>query len=112
MPLGLSFSAPGMDVNLARPNFHGACSAARSCIRRNGFTLYECWHAARTCLRGAPPADFNRAAAATWFKAQAIGLAVGWPGGRVPHGATMSLASWTPGAHGRRPRATANQPSA
>ena len=111
MPLGLSFSAPGVDINMSRPNLTGACAAARSVIRRNGFTLYQCWEAARFCLRGAEPGTFNRAAAATWFKAQAVAIIVAWPGGRAPHGAAMSLASWSPGAHGRRPR-LAPQPSA
>ena len=100
MPLGLFIHVPGWSpIDHAAPHIRAACAAARSCIRRRGFTLVASHAAARACRNGAEPGSFNRAAAAAWFAAEAVALSVGWPGSSAgqPRRLALTLGTWSPG---------------
>lgn len=100
MPIGLFLHIPGAaPVNHTAPHIRAACAAARSTIRRRGFTLVAAHAAARACRAGAADGTFNRAAAAAWFTAEAVALAVGWPGSNVgrPKRLVLTLGTWSPG---------------
>jgi hypothetical protein len=77
-----------------------ACAAARSAIRRRGFTVVAAHAAARACRAGAADGTYNRGAAAAWFAAEAVCLAVGWPGSSAgrPKRLALSLGTWSPGS--------------
>lgn len=98
MPMGLAITVPGWGpLNHEAPNVRAACAAARSCIRRRGFTIVAAFAAARACRAGAEPWAYNRAAAAAWFAAEAVARSVGWPSsaGR-PARLALQLATWSP----------------
>ena len=99
MPLGLYVHVPGWaPLNHGAPHVAAACAAARSTIRRRGFTLVAAHAAARAVRAGAPLFTVNRGAAAAWFAAEAVALSVGWPSsaGR-PARLALALATWAPG---------------
>ena len=100
MPLGLCVVVPGWSpLDHSLPHVRAACAAARSCIRRRGFTLVVAHAAARAVRAGAPLWSVNRAGAAAWFAAEAVALSVGWPGGSGrPARLALGLATWSPGS--------------
>lgn len=100
MPLGLYLHIPGLPPqDHTAPHIRAACAAARSVIRRRGFTLVASHSAARAVRAGAAMHEVNRAAAAAWFAAEAVALAVGWPGSNIgrPKRLALSLGTWSPG---------------
>ena len=104
MPLGLYAHVPGWSpLNHTAPHIRAACAAARSCIRRRGFTLVAAHAAAAACRAGAVHGSYNRAAAAAWFAAEAVALSVGWPStaGR-PARLALALGAWAPGSGASR----------
>ena len=104
MPLGLCIHVPGWEaLDHTATHVRGACAAARSVIRRSGFTLVAAHAAARACRAGAAHGSYNRAAAAAWFRAEAVALSVGWPSGSGrPARLALALGTWSPGSGASR----------